>query len=134
MLVSITTVEHRGGYRLYLRFNDGAEGEVDIAEVLPFTGVFEAFRDQAFFAQVTVSKDWGALCWPNGVPSAAVRRGVTGAAAGGPGPSGATPSFRERGPAPSQPEIAGGSSGPSGRAGVQGGEAGAVARRASASW
>ena len=65
MLVSITEVEHRGGYRLRLRFEDGAEGEVDIADVLPFTGVFAAFRDPAFFAQVRVDPPWGSLAWPN---------------------------------------------------------------------
>src|SRR5512137_2643251 len=65
MLVHITEVEHRGGYRLHLRFDDGAEGEVDIADVLPFTGVFAAFADPAFFAQVRVDPPWGCLAWPN---------------------------------------------------------------------
>ena len=65
MLVNITHVETLGEYRLRLRFDDGTEGEVDIAEVVPFTGVFAAFADRAFFAQVRVDDEWGSLAWPN---------------------------------------------------------------------
>jgi hypothetical protein len=64
MLVSIVEVERCGGYRLRLRFEDGAEGEVDIAEVVPFTGVFARFADHAFFELVRVDPAWGSLSWP----------------------------------------------------------------------
>lgn len=64
MMVQITEVELRGGTRLHLRFDDGAAGEVDLAEVIPFEGVFEALKDDEFFGRVQVDPDWGTLCWP----------------------------------------------------------------------
>ena len=51
-------------YRLYLRFADGVEGEVDVAELMPFDGVFTAFRTPGFFEQVRVDETWGTVCWP----------------------------------------------------------------------
>jgi hypothetical protein len=64
MLAEILEAVPLGGYRLHLRFRDGAEGEVDIARVVPFEGVFAALRDVAFFAQVYVDAEWGTVCWP----------------------------------------------------------------------
>jgi hypothetical protein len=51
-------------HRLYLRFNDGAQGELDIAQIVAFEGVFAALADQRFFQQVYVDADWGTVCWP----------------------------------------------------------------------
>ena len=46
---------------------------MDIAEVIPFTGVFTAFQDPAFFARVTVDESWGSLSWPDDLDLAAFR-------------------------------------------------------------
>ena len=54
------------GYRLHLRFEDGAEGVVDLAAHLSFRGVFEPLRDPAYFAQVRVDPELGTVVWPNG--------------------------------------------------------------------
>ncbi len=51
-------------YRLHLRFADGVEGEVDVAELIPFDGVFAAFKTPGFFEQVRVDETWGTVCWP----------------------------------------------------------------------
>jgi hypothetical protein len=67
MLVRIVEVQPRGGYRLHLRFDDGAEGEIDVSEVVAFDGVFAALRDPAVFARVAVDETWGAIRWPNDV-------------------------------------------------------------------
>jgi hypothetical protein len=66
MLNDIVEAKHLGDYRLYLRFDDGAEGEIDIAPLLTFTGVFEPLRDPAYFAQLRVDPDAGTIVWPNG--------------------------------------------------------------------
>jgi len=63
MLVEITEVEVRAGTRVFLRFDDGVEGEIDLAEATSFTGVFERLRDPTFFAGVSVDPDWGCLRW-----------------------------------------------------------------------
>jgi len=66
MLDDIVEARPLGGYRLYLRYADGTAGELDLALLLQFTGVFEPLRDPEFFAQVCVNPDIGTIVWPNG--------------------------------------------------------------------
>ncbi len=66
MLNDIVEVVHLGDHRLFLRFADGAAGEIDLASSLQFTGVFEPLRDPKFFALVRVDPDIGTIVWPNG--------------------------------------------------------------------
>ena len=63
---SVVSVEQTGPYRLRLRFDDGAEGEIDIQATTTFEGVFEPLRDPTFFSQVRVDDDAGTIVWPNG--------------------------------------------------------------------
>ena len=65
MLVDVTNVKAVGGHRIHVRFNDGAEGEIDLAEHISFTGVFEPHRDPTFFAKVFVHPEFRVICWPN---------------------------------------------------------------------
>ena len=44
MLRDVIAVSRVGGHRLRLRFDDGVEGVVDIAEMIEFHGVFEPLR------------------------------------------------------------------------------------------
>ncbi|MGA2193986.1 MAG: DUF2442 domain-containing protein [Bryobacteraceae bacterium] len=66
MLKDIVVARALGDYRLYLRFEDGVEGVVDLAPHLSFQGVFEPLRDQAYFAQVRADPELGTVVWPNG--------------------------------------------------------------------
>lgn len=66
MLKDIVEVKPLGGYRLYLRFEDGVAGELDFAGRLRFEGVFAPLRDPAVFAQVRIHPDLGTVAWPNG--------------------------------------------------------------------
>lgn len=52
-------------FRLYLRYEDGQAGEVDLAGRMRGP-MFEPLRDPAYFAQVELS-DYGAPVWPNGL-------------------------------------------------------------------
>jgi Protein of unknown function (DUF2442) len=87
MLADVQEVQHRGGYRLYLRFDDGVEGEIDLAEVFPFVGVFAALKDVSEFAKVGLYPEHDTICWPNGADVApetlyeAVVQGTAAAAA-----------------------------------------------------
>lgn len=65
MLQDIIQVKALKGYRLRLRFEDGVEGEVDVSELVTFTGIFARLRDLAYFRQVQVNPDLGTVCWPN---------------------------------------------------------------------
>lgn len=66
MLQDIVEVQPMGDYRLYVRFEDGASGSVDVAALVDFRGVFAPLKDQAFFDQVRVEPDLGTIVWPNG--------------------------------------------------------------------
>jgi hypothetical protein len=66
MLSDVVKVEPRGGYRLWLQFQDGVEGEVDVEPLLSFRGVFAPLRDPSYFARVRVNSELGTICWPNG--------------------------------------------------------------------
>ena len=49
-------------YRLWLKYADGTEGEVDLSD-LAGRGVFKAWSDRKVFLAVTVD-DSGAIVWP----------------------------------------------------------------------
>lgn len=62
MLVHVVAAQHRGAHRVWLRFNDGLEGEIDLAGA--FRGpVFEPLKDPSYFARFQVDDT---LVWPNG--------------------------------------------------------------------
>jgi len=62
----VVFVECVGDYRLRLRFSDGADGIVDVADMVPFDGVFAALKDPALFTQVRVDPESGTITWPGG--------------------------------------------------------------------
>jgi len=66
MLNDVIEVELRGEYRLWLRFQDGVQGEVDLGPEVKFQGVFVPLRDPAYFARVRINQELGTICWPNG--------------------------------------------------------------------
>lgn len=65
MLVDIVEVKPLDGKKLFLKFEDGKEGSVDLNELTDFTGVFEPLKDDDYFRRVTVNPELGTICWPN---------------------------------------------------------------------
>jgi hypothetical protein len=65
MLPHVVDCRYVGGYTVWLRFGDGAEGEVDLANEL-HGEVFEPLRDVEMFRQCTVHPELRTLVWPNG--------------------------------------------------------------------
>jgi len=66
MLKDIVEVRPLEPYRMHIRFEDGAEGIVDLTELVRFEGIFAALKDPAEFQRVFVNREFGVLCWPNG--------------------------------------------------------------------
>ena len=66
MLKDVVQVKPLDGYRLYLGSEDGREGEVDIAQLIEFRGVFAPLREKSVFNQVRVDADLGTIVWPGG--------------------------------------------------------------------
>ena len=54
-------VEPREGFRIYVEYDDGERGEVDLSDVAG-RGVFKAWDDRAFFEQVRIT-EFGAIGW-----------------------------------------------------------------------
>ena len=66
MLKDIVRARPTQNYRLYVEFDDGTQGEVDVAEMVQFTGVFAPLKDHDEFCKVGVDPELGTVCWPNG--------------------------------------------------------------------
>ena len=66
MMVDVAEVRPLGDYRVFIRFEDGLCGEVDIADVVEFEGVFGPLRDPVRFAEVRVHPELRTLYWPSG--------------------------------------------------------------------
>jgi hypothetical protein len=67
MLVDIVEARPSAGHRLWLRFADGAAGEVDVGAMVTFDGVLAPLADPTFFRRVRVDAEAGTVVWPNGV-------------------------------------------------------------------
>ncbi len=65
MLKDIIEVKPLPDYLVYLRFEDGVEGKVNIAELIEFRGVFSPLSDPSYFAKVRVNPELGTIYWPN---------------------------------------------------------------------
>lgn len=64
-MLHVAAVRPIGDARLWVRFDDGREGEVDLTAEL--TGaVFFPLRDSARFAEVSIDPDTRTVTWPNG--------------------------------------------------------------------
>ena len=61
----VVEVRYLRDYTLWLRFEDGSSGEVDIKPSLKGP-VFEPLRDIEFFKQVRIDPEIGTIVWPNG--------------------------------------------------------------------
>jgi hypothetical protein len=65
MLLHTTEVKPLPGYRLFLRFNNGEAGEVDLSDELDGE-VFEPLRDPALFATAFQHPVMRTVAWENG--------------------------------------------------------------------
>jgi hypothetical protein len=64
-MMDVIEARYIKGYRLWLRFEDATEGEVDLSAEL-HGPIFEPLKDQAFFSRVFVNANTGTIEWPNG--------------------------------------------------------------------
>jgi hypothetical protein len=82
MLHDVVEARIVAGHRVFLRFDDGVAGEVDLARLVRFVGVFAPLRDAERFAELRVNPDTGTIAWPNGADIApetlyeALREGI----------------------------------------------------------
>ncbi len=65
MNYDIKEARYVGGHTVWLKFEDGTAGEVDLATELKGP-IFEPLRDPAMFRQFRLDPDFATLTWPNG--------------------------------------------------------------------
>lgn len=65
MLPRITAARYLRDYTVWLRFSDGAEGDVDLTAEL-HGPLFDPLRDRALFSQLRLHPEIHTLVWPNG--------------------------------------------------------------------
>jgi len=64
-MVRVVEVRHVAGHILWIRFDDGTSGEVDLSQEI-WGVVFEPLRDVENFRKVGVHPDLHTIAWPNG--------------------------------------------------------------------
>ncbi len=64
-VVDIDELKVLGPHRIFLRFVDGVEGELDFSSHR-WQGVFAPLEDPQYFAQVELDDDLHTIAWPNG--------------------------------------------------------------------
>ena len=65
MIPKVIEVTPLGGYKLWLRFQDGVSGTVDLSAEL-WGPMFEPLKDLTFFAQVSIHPELETVMWPSG--------------------------------------------------------------------
>jgi hypothetical protein len=63
MFTHVEQAKYLDGYKVWLSFNDGAEGEIDLSSEL-YGEIFEPLKDISFFKSFTL--EGHTLSWSNG--------------------------------------------------------------------
>jgi len=64
-ILHINSVKHIEKFKLWVAFDDGTEGQVDLAGYLSGS-VFEPLKDESFFSKVYIDEELETVAWPNG--------------------------------------------------------------------
>ncbi|MEX2524612.1 MAG: DUF2442 domain-containing protein, partial [Gammaproteobacteria bacterium] len=65
MLPKLKEVKYQGDYCIWLKFEDGVEGNIDLEAEL-WGEIFEPLKDKKKFAELSLHSELGTIVWPNG--------------------------------------------------------------------
>ena len=65
MIPRVIEARHTAEHRVWLRFHDGLEGEIDLADEI-WGPAFEPLKSVDGFAKLYVEPEWYTLAWPTG--------------------------------------------------------------------
>lgn len=65
MLPKIQKMNYEGKFLVWVKFEDGVQGLINLEEDL-WGEVFEPLKDENKFAQVSLDPELGTIVWPNG--------------------------------------------------------------------
>lgn len=60
--IAVKEIRPKTGYRLWLRFNDGESGTVDVSDIVASHPAFSGWEDMQFFKQVSLD-EYGTPFW-----------------------------------------------------------------------
>jgi hypothetical protein len=61
----VIAAEPKRNFIVHVRFEDGAEGDVDLTYLTKYGGVFEKLRDPDYFRRVRIYPAGQTIFWPN---------------------------------------------------------------------
>lgn len=64
-MLHVKSARYVSGYKIWVSFDDGTYGEVDLAGELKGP-IFESLKDRDIFSKVTVDPELETVVWPNG--------------------------------------------------------------------
>jgi hypothetical protein len=64
MYYDLSEIRVLDGNALFVRFEDGLNGTVDLSDWIGRGGVFERLKDRSLFKQAYIDPDWKVVCWP----------------------------------------------------------------------
>jgi hypothetical protein len=64
-IFSVVEARYVDGYRIWLRFEDGTQGEIDFSDELDGE-IFEPLNDLEYFKRFRVMTEGASIEWPNG--------------------------------------------------------------------
>jgi len=64
-MIRVTDARHVRDFVVWIQFNDGTNGEVDLSDEL-YGPVFKPLQDLEYFADFKVDAEAHTLTWPNG--------------------------------------------------------------------
>jgi hypothetical protein len=71
LIPEIMDAKPLGGFRVWIRFRSGLQGDVDLSRYTTSGPVFEPLAEESFFQKFTIQG--GTLAWPNGADIAPER-------------------------------------------------------------
>ena len=63
MIHDVVSASYKDEYKIEVTFDDGCSGIVDFSVYLTRGGVFDRFKDIAFFKNFKINQDLGVLSW-----------------------------------------------------------------------
>ena len=65
LIPQIVEMRHIEGFMIWMRFEDGRKGVVDLSDEL-WGEVFEPLKDVRYFKQGRLNREINTICWENG--------------------------------------------------------------------
>ncbi len=64
---SVVDGHYVDGYRVWVKFDDGSDGELELSELTKRSGKFAQLADVDYFKKVFFDKEMHTIAWPNGL-------------------------------------------------------------------